>query len=91
MSRETVEHDVDIEVFGHVKFDELEEGEDIGRLVGLLGIEQDLPGAHVHDSEQIGGTVTLVVMSPGRTSASLHVQRGLGAIQGLGLRSSRRN
>ena len=49
-----------------MKVDQLEEREHVGRLVGLLGVEEHLAGPDVHGGEQIGGAVPLVVMGHGR-------------------------
>ena len=51
-------------------------GEDVGRLVGLLRIEEHLSGADVHGGEQIGGPVAFVVMGERRPPATLHGQEG---------------
>ena len=91
MGREVVEHDVDVEVPSNVQVDELEEGEDVGRLVGLLRIEEHLAGSEIHGRKQIGGAVPLVVMvqqsDPARASSAATV----GCDRGPGPGSSHRN
>ena len=85
VGREVVEHHVKIEVLGDVEVDGLGEGEDVGRLVGLLGVIERLAGPDVHGGEEIGGAVTFVVMGQRHPPASLHGQGGLGAVERLDL------
>ena len=76
---------MDVEVPWNVEVDEFEESEYVGRLVGLLRIEEHLAGSEIHGRKQIGGAVPLVVMGQSRTPPALHWQRRLGAIEGLDL------
>ena len=62
VSRQVVQHNMDVEVAGDVEVDQLEEPEDLFGAVPWLGVVDHLPGGHVESREQIGGAVPLVVM-----------------------------
>ena len=63
---------MDVEVLVDVEVDQLEEGQHVGGLVGLLRVVENLAGPDVHRGEQIRCAVALVVVRHGPRSASLH-------------------
>jgi hypothetical protein len=81
VSREVVEHHVDLQVVGHVKIDQLEEGKHVFSGVALASVVENLAGGHVHRREQVGGAVAAVVMGHRPAPPFLHGKRRLGAIE----------
>lgn len=86
MRGQVVQHDMDLEVTGHVQIDPLEEREHVLGGVTLAGLVQHLAGSDVHRREQDDGAVALVVMGHRAGPARLERQRRLSPIQRLARR-----
>jgi len=77
---------MDVESFGDLAIDRLEEREELGVAVAWEALADHRPAQHIERGEQGGGPVALVVVSHRPGAAFLHRQRRLGAIQRLDLR-----
>ena len=85
VSRQVLQHNIDLEVAGDVEVDQLEEPEDLFGAVPWLGVLDRLPGGHLESREQISGAVLLVVMGHRSCPSRLQGKPGLGTVERLDL------
>ena len=80
-----VEDDVDELAGRHLRFDGVEEADELLMAMALHAAADDLAFEHVERGEQRRGAVALVVMGHRAGAALLHRQAGLGAVERLDL------
>jgi hypothetical protein len=80
-----VEHEVDIEVSGHLAVDAIQKGAELGGAVTPVGCADDLAGGGIERREERGSSVPAVVVSAQLGQSRTHRQDWLGPVQGLDL------
>ena len=83
---QVVEHQVQLELVGHLVVDAVEEVAELDGTMPAMQLADDLAGGDVEGGEQRGGAVPSVVVGLALGLARPHGQQRLAAVEGLDLR-----